>query len=126
MQAADGGGQLAGPGPVGGQAQPGSCLHGEFQLVDAGRGVDFQGPEDVALGFRELGTLAEGAGRAGEGADVDAAELAAQLGPGPAGGVIGDPAEDGSGSSASLRLDGCLPFPSAIAGLRWVSDTGSR
>jgi hypothetical protein len=42
----------------------GSCLHGEFQLVDAGRGVDLQGFEDVPLRFRELGALLEGAGGA--------------------------------------------------------------
>lgn len=64
------------------QEAAGSCLHGEFQLVDAGRWLDLQGLEDVPLRFGQLGALAEGAGGAGEGPDVDAGELAAQVGPG--------------------------------------------
>jgi hypothetical protein len=40
-----------------------------------------QGFEDAALGSGELGSLLKGAGGAGEGADVDAVELAAQLRP---------------------------------------------
>ena len=46
-----------------------------------------QGLEDVAVPFGELGALLKGAGGAGEGADVDLVELAAQLGPGLAGGA---------------------------------------
>ncbi len=72
----------------------GSCLHGEFQLVDAGRGRDLQGLEYVPLRFRQLGALSECAGRAGEGADVDLVQFAAQLGPGPAAGVLGDPGQE--------------------------------
>jgi hypothetical protein len=53
----------------------GLCLHGGCQLVDAGRGADFQGLEGGELGFRDLGALPERAGGAGEGADVDAVEL---------------------------------------------------
>jgi hypothetical protein len=40
--------------------------------VDAWRGVDLQGFEDVALGSGELGALLKGAGGPGEGAGVDA------------------------------------------------------
>lgn len=47
----------------------GSGFAGKFQLVDAGRGVDFQGAEDVPLRFRQLGALVKGAGGADEGAD---------------------------------------------------------
>jgi hypothetical protein len=63
-------------------------LGGGNELVDAWRGVDFQVVEDVVLGLGDLGALAEGAGRSGEGADVDAVEFAAQFGPGAAGGVF--------------------------------------
>src|SRR5271170_799341 len=88
-----------GPGLAGGRvsrrAGPGwSGLHGGFQLVDPGRRVDFQGVEDVALGLGDLGALPEGAGGAGEGPDVDAVELAAQVRPGAAAGVLGDPGEE--------------------------------
>jgi hypothetical protein len=74
-----------------------------------------QGPEDVPLGFGELGALPECAGGASEGSDVDAGELAAQFGPGLAGGVLGDPgqeedepAEDDVGADAvfSAVVDG--------------------
>ena len=82
-------------------------LDGGFQLVDAGRGVDVQGAEDVALVFGDLGALAEGSDGAGEGADVDAVEFAAQFRPGGAAGVLGDageeqgePAEDDVGADA--------------------------
>ena len=40
--------------------------------------------------FGELGALPEGAGGAGEGADVDLVQFAAQFGPGAAAGVLGD------------------------------------
>ena len=82
-------------------------LHGGFQLVDAGRRVDFQLAEDVALGLGDLGALPEGAGGAGERADVDAVELAAEVGPGGIAGVLGDagqeqgePAQDDVGADA--------------------------
>jgi hypothetical protein len=48
----------------------------------------------VALGFRDLGALPERAGGAGEGADVDAAELAAQVRPGVTAGVLSDPGKE--------------------------------
>jgi hypothetical protein len=55
---------------------------GGGQLVDLpGRGDAGLG-EQVAGGLGELGALAEGAGWAGEGAQVDAVELAADGGPG--------------------------------------------
>ena len=73
-------------------------LDGGFQLVDAGRGVDVQGTEDVALVFGDLGALAEGSGGAGEGADVDAVELPAQFRPGGAAGVLGDAGEEQASS----------------------------
>ena len=63
------------------------------RLVDLGKRVDFQLAEDVALGLGDLGALPEGAGGAGEGADVDAAELAAQVRPHAAAGVLGDAGE---------------------------------
>jgi hypothetical protein len=49
-----------------------------------------QGFEDVALSLGELGALLKGAGGAGERADVDAVEVAAQFGPGLLAGVLGD------------------------------------
>jgi hypothetical protein len=59
------------------------------------------------LGPGDLGALAEGSCRAGEGADGDPVELTAQLGPGLAAGVLGDagqeqgePAEDDVGADA--------------------------
>jgi len=87
------------PGLVGGRASRGrgSCwsgLRGECELVDPGRDVDFQGAEDVALGLGDLGALPKGAGGAGEGADVDPVELVAQVRPGVAAGVLGDPREE--------------------------------
>src|ERR1051325_9044759 len=54
-----------------------------------GRG-DVQGGEDVALGLGEVGGLAEGAGRAGVGDGVQAAQFLAQAVPGLAGGGLGD------------------------------------
>src|SRR6266702_7415979 len=81
-------------GRVSRRAGPGvSGLPGGFELVDPGRRVDFQGAEDVALGFGDLGALPERAGGAGERADVDAPEFAAQVRPGAAAGVLGDPGE---------------------------------
>jgi hypothetical protein len=50
--------------------------------------------EDVALGLGDLGALPECAGRAGEGADVDPVEFAAQVRPRAAAGVLGDPGEE--------------------------------
>ena len=52
-----------------------------------------EGLEDGALVLRELGALAEGPGGAGEGADLDLLQLAADLGPGLAGGVLDDAGE---------------------------------
>ena len=49
---------------LGGGGLVGSGFGGEFQLVDAGRGVDLQGFEDAALGSGELGSLLKGAGGA--------------------------------------------------------------
>ena len=46
-----------------------------------GAGRRFRGVEDIALAFGELSALAEGPGGAGEGPDVDAVELAADLRP---------------------------------------------
>ena len=70
-----------------------------------------QGVEDVTLGFGELGALTECAGGAGEGPDVEAVEFAAQVRPGLAAGVLGDPgqeqgepAEDDVGADAVLAL----------------------
>ena len=62
---------------------------GRGELVDPGRRADAEPGEDVLLGAGDLGALAEGAGGAGEGADGDAVELAAQLRPGVPGGVLG-------------------------------------
>src|SRR4029077_18626663 len=65
-----------------------SCGGGE--LVDLrGRG-DTEPAEDVVLGGADLGALAEGPGGRGEGADLDAVELAAQFGPDGVAGAIGD------------------------------------
>lgn len=73
------------------------------------RGVDFQGAEDVPLRFRQLGALVKGAGGADEGADVDLAELAADLGPGPAGGVLGDAGqEEGEPAEGDVGADAIL------------------
>jgi hypothetical protein len=66
------------------------CLHGGLELVDARRGVDMQGGEDVAPTFGELGALAEGPGGPGEGPHVDPVELAAQFRPRVAAGVLRD------------------------------------
>src|SRR3954449_5896741 len=49
--------------------------------------------EDGGLGGADLGALAEGPGGAGEGADGDAVELAAQFGPGLPAGVLRDAGE---------------------------------
>src|SRR5208337_2428021 len=77
------------------------------ELVDLRGRVDGEPGEDVLLGLADLGALAEGAGGAGERADVDAAELAAQFRPGGSARVLGDagqeegePAEDDVGADA--------------------------
>jgi hypothetical protein len=61
----------------------------------AGRSADFQGLEDGGLGFRHLGALPEGAGGAGEGADVDLVEFAARFWPRGATGRPRDPGQQG-------------------------------
>src|SRR5205809_7870193 len=63
------------------------------ELVDLRGRVDLELGEDIALGLGDLGALAEGPGRSGEGADRDAVEFAAQPGPGGMAGVLGDPGE---------------------------------
>src|SRR6266567_533088 len=77
------------------------------ELVDLRGRVDGELGEDAGLGGGDLGALAEGAGGAGEGADGDAAEVAAQVRPGVAAGVLGDageekgePAQDDVGADA--------------------------
>jgi hypothetical protein len=92
-----GGGVRAGQGSVGGE------------LVDPRRRVDLELGEDVALGLGDLGALAECAGWAGEGADGDSLQLAAQGGPGGVAGGLGDPdqeqgepAQDDVGAGAFL------------------------
>src|SRR5689334_5293385 len=84
-----------------------SAARGRGELVDPGGRVDAELVEDVVLGPGDLGALAEGSCRAGEGADGDPVELTAQLGPGLAAGVLGDagqeqgePAEDEVGADA--------------------------
>ena len=52
---------------------------------------DAQGAEDVALAGGELGALLAGAGGAGEGAQVYALQLVAEVAPGVVGLVLGDP-----------------------------------
>ena len=77
------------------------------ELVDLAGLVDAEFGEQVAGGLGGVGELPEGAGRAGEGADVDAVDLAADLRPGGPGLVLGDadeqegePAEDDVGADA--------------------------
>jgi len=69
-------GVYLGPGVRAGQGPGGG------ELVDPRRRVDSELGEDVALGLGELGALPEDPGGAGEGAEVDAVELAAELQPG--------------------------------------------
>jgi len=76
-------------------------------MADAGGRLDVGLGENVPLGFGDLGALAEGPGGAGEGADGDAVELAAELRPGGVAGVLGDagqqqrqPAQDDVGADA--------------------------
>jgi hypothetical protein len=77
------------------------------ELVDPRGRVDAELFEDGGLAGADLGALAEGACGAGEGADLDAVELAPELGPGGAAGVFGDagqeqrePAQDDVGADA--------------------------
>jgi len=84
-----------------------SAACGRGELVDPRGRVDAELAEDGGLGRGDLGALAEGPGRAGEGADGDPVELASKLGPGLACGVLGDagqeegePAEDDVGADA--------------------------
>jgi hypothetical protein len=76
------------------------------ELVDPRR-VDAQLGEDVAPGVGDLSALTEVPPGAGEGADHDAVELAAQLWPGGLASVLGDsgqqqgqPAQDDMGADA--------------------------
>jgi hypothetical protein len=84
-----------------------SASRGRGELVDLRWRVDAELFEDGRLGWADLGALAESACRAGEGADGDLAELAAQFRPGVPGGVLGDagrqegePAQDDVGADA--------------------------
>ena len=70
---------------------------------------DLELGEQVTLGLSELGGLPECAGRAGEGAEGEQVQLAGDLGPGGAGGGLGDadqqqgqPAQDDVGADALL------------------------
>src|ERR1700722_16256287 len=63
---------------------------GGGQFVDLRWWGDGELGEQVAGGLGELGAAAEGAGRAGEGAQVDAVEFAADRGPGLPGAGLGD------------------------------------
>src|ERR1700747_2918771 len=69
----------------------GRCGGGLDDLLRVG---NLQAVEEVALGPGELGGLPEGAGRAGEGAEGELAELAGDLVPGGAGGGLGDPDQE--------------------------------
>lgn len=51
------------------------------EMVDLRGRVDAELLEDGGLGWADLGALAEGPGGAGEAADLDPVELAAELGP---------------------------------------------
>src|SRR5437870_3230511 len=82
----------------------------EAELDDLLGWVDAELVEDVALLGGELGALAEGAGGAFEGADVQLLELLTEPVPGVAGGGLGDPdqqqrqpAQDDVGSDAVLE-----------------------
>jgi hypothetical protein len=57
--------------------------------VDLAGLVDVQHGEQVAGGLGGVGEPPEGSGWSGEGADVDAVKLAADLRPGPPGLVLG-------------------------------------
>src|SRR5215211_6061739 len=66
---------------------PGGC---GCQLDDLLGFGEVEGGEDVALRFGQFGALAVGAGRAGEGADVQLVEVFADVVPGRAGAGLGD------------------------------------
>src|SRR6266508_4656965 len=87
---------------------PGSGAGGELDDL-LGRGQLELG-EDGLLRRGELGALAEGAGRAGESADVEAVQVATKRRPGLAGGGLCDadqqqrqPAQDDVGADAVLE-----------------------
>jgi len=64
---------------------------GGVEVQEQRRLSDVQGAEDVALAGGELGALLAGAGGSGERAEVHALELVAEVAPGVAGLVLGDP-----------------------------------
>src|ERR1051326_6167114 len=83
-----------------------SAGRGQGELVDPRGRVDAELFEDGALGRADLGALAEGPRGAGEGADGDPVELAAQLRPGRAAGVLGDAGEqEGEPAQDDVRAD---------------------
>src|SRR5512142_43421 len=72
-----------------GMGRPGGGVQG----VDAGWFGKVESGEDAPLVGDGLGTLAELAGGAGEGAHVQPVQVVVQLGPAPAGGGLGQPDE---------------------------------
>src|SRR6266566_4504731 len=80
-------------------------------LDDLPRGRELELGEQVALGLGELGGLPERACRAGEGAEGEQVQLVGDLGPGEAGGGLGEadeqqgqPAQDDVGADTLLLL----------------------
>jgi hypothetical protein len=87
--------------------------------------------EDVALSLGDLGALAEGPARAGEGPDADWPELTAEFGPGGVAGALSDVASSTASDPSAAREPGVQrrhrpSYPSAIVrtGGRLVPITG--
>ena len=71
----------------------GGCGCGR-ELLDARRLGELQLAEDGALRSRDLGALTEGAGGTGEGAHLEALQIAAQVRPGLTAAGLGDADEE--------------------------------
>src|SRR5215211_8086514 len=100
---------------------------GGADVADLAGFCEVEGPEDAGLGGGGGGAPADGAGRSGEGAQVHAVELVAQVAPGVVAGGLGDadqqqgePAQDHVGADAvfeavvdGAELEGGLHVPPA-------------
>jgi hypothetical protein len=82
--------------------------------VDPAGFVEREGGEDLALGWGDLGALPEGAGGAGEGAQVQALQFVTGRWPGLCGGGLGD-ADEQQGQPAQ-RQAGPDAFLAAVIG----------
>jgi len=93
--------------------------------VDLAGDADVQGGEEVAGGLGDLGALPEGAGRAGEGAEADALQLAAHGRPGLPGRVLGD-ADEQQGEPAQDEVGANALFEPVVDSRRSRTDFISR